>query len=92
MALTRVVPRPGHYSARFRRELHLEEYAIKVVRIGRSLILARRGMVGFVSKNLSGKLKKRISFDDLLKDLKKTRKEIHAKSMAFKRLLNNPLI
>jgi AbrB family looped-hinge helix DNA binding protein len=80
MALTRVWSR-GQVTipARFRRELHLEENTpIKVVRIGRSLILARQGMVDSVSKKFEREVKKNaISFDDLLKDLKKTRKEIN---------------
>lgn len=65
--------------ARFRRELHLEESTpLKVLRIGQSLVLARQGMLDAVSKKFEREAKKKdISLEDLLKDLKKTRREIN---------------
>lgn len=65
--------------ARFRRELHLEESTpLKVLRIGQSLVLARQGMLDAVSKKFEREAKKKdITLEDLLKDLKKTRREIN---------------
>lgn len=65
--------------ARFRRELHLEESTpLKVLRIGQSLVLARQGMLDAVSKKFEREAKKKdISLEGLLKDLKKTRREIN---------------
>ena len=65
--------------ARFRRELHLEESTpLKVLRIGQSLVLARQGMLDAVSKKFEREAKKKnISLEDLLRDLKKTRREIN---------------
>ena len=65
--------------ARFRRELHLEESTpLKVLRIGQSLVLAREGMLDTVSRKFEREAKKKnISLEELLRDLKKIRRDIN---------------